>query len=193
MKRKLVFATNNAHKLEEVREVVGRSFEILSLKDIGCHEDIEETGVTLEENALIKVRHVKENYGYDSFGDDTGLEVDALDGAPGVYSARYAGDGHNAKANMKKLLAELNGVVDRKARFRSVIALTLDGKEYLFKGKIEGHIIEEEKGTTGFGYDPVFMPDGHDKTFSELGSDVKNVISHRALAVKKLCDFLTEK
>lgn len=190
MKRKLVFATNNAHKLEEVREVVKDKFEILSLKEIGCHEDIAEPGETLEENALIKARYVKEKYGYDSFGDDTGLEVEALNGAPGVYSARYAGDGHDAKANMRKLLANLDGVTNRKARFRSVIALILDGKEYLFDGKIDGKIISEEKGTAGFGYDPVFMPDGYTATFAELGSDVKNNISHRALAVKALCSFL---
>jgi len=190
MKRKLVFATNNAHKLEEVREVVKDNFEILSLKDIGCNEDIAETGETLTENALIKVRYVKEKYGYDCFGDDTGLEVDALNGAPGVYSARYAGGDHDSKANMRKLLKELEGISDRSARFRSVIALILDGKEYLFDGKVEGVIITEEKGTAGFGYDPIFMPDGYNETFAELGNDVKNNISHRALAVKSLCEFL---
>jgi XTP/dITP diphosphohydrolase len=190
MKQKLVFATNNAHKLEEVREVVGDKFNILSLQDIGCHEDIAETGETLEENALIKVRYVKEKYGYDCFGDDTGLEVEALIGAPGVYSARYAGDGHDAKANMKKLLHELTGVENRRACFRSVIALILDGKEYLFEGRIDGDILSEEHGTAGFGYDPVFRPIGYKHTFAELGMDVKNEISHRALAVKKLCEFL---
>lgn len=190
MKQKLVFATNNAHKLEEVREVVGDKFNILSLQDIGCHEDIAETGETLEENALIKVRYVKEKYGYDCFGDDTGLEVEALNGAPGVYSARYAGDGHDAKANMKKLLYELTGVENRRACFRSVIALILDGKEYLFEGRIDGDILTEEHGTAGFGYDPVFRPVGYKHTFAELGMDVKNEISHRALAVKKLCEFL---
>ncbi|WP_029904440.1 non-canonical purine NTP diphosphatase [Prevotella sp. 10(H)] len=190
MKRKLVFATNNAHKLDEVREVVKDNFEILSLKDIGCYEDIAEPGETLQENALIKARYVKEKYGYDSFGDDTGLEVEALDGAPGVYSARYAGEGHDAKANMKKLLENLKGIENRKACFRSVIALILDGKEYLFEGRIDGAIIEEEKGSAGFGYDPIFMPDGYNETFAELGMDVKNNISHRALAVKKLCEFL---
>ncbi len=190
MKQKLVFATNNAHKLEEVREVVGDKFNILSLQDIGYHEDIAETGETLEENALIKVRYVKEKYGYDCFGDDTGLEVEALNGAPGVYSARYAGDGHDAKANMKKLLHELNGIENRRACFRSVIALILDGKEYLFEGRIDGDILTEEHGTAGFGYDPVFRPIGYKHTFAELGMDVKNEISHRALAVKKLCEFL---
>ncbi|MDR2955194.1 MAG: non-canonical purine NTP diphosphatase [Prevotella sp.] len=190
MKRKLVFATNNVHKLEEVREVVKDSFDILSLKDIGCTEDIAETGTTLEENALIKIHYVKEKYGYDCFGDDTGLEVDALNGAPGVYSARYAGDGHDAGANMEKLLKELQGVTNRSARFRSVIALILDGKEYLFEGEIKGRIIESKKGTAGFGYDPIFMPEGYDKTFAELGNDIKNNVSHRALAVKALCSFL---
>jgi XTP/dITP diphosphohydrolase len=190
MKRKLVFATNNAHKLEEVRIVVGDNFDILSLKDIGCHEDIEEPGETLQENALIKARYVKEKYGYDCFGDDTGLEVEALNGAPGVYSARYAGGDHDAKANMKKLLKELDGITNRKAQFRTVIALILDGKEYLFEGKIEGSIISEERGSAGFGYDPVFLPDGYNETFAQLGMDVKNNISHRALATKALCEFL---
>lgn len=190
MKRKLVFATNNAHKLEEVREIVKDSFEILSLKDINCNEDIDETGVTLEENALIKVRYVKEKYGYDCFGDDTGLEVDALNGAPGVYSARYAGGDHDSKANIRKLLKELNNISDRKAQFRTVVALIMDGKEYMFEGKIKGSIITEEKGTAGFGYDPVFMPEGYNQTFAELGNGIKNNVSHRALAVKALCEYL---
>lgn len=188
--KKLVFATNNAHKLEEVRAVVGNKFEILSLKEIGCLEDIDEPGETLQENALIKARYVKEKYGYDCFGDDTGLEVEALDGAPGVYSARYAGGDHDSVANMQKLLKELNGAINRKAHFRTVIALIMDGKEYLFEGKINGAIIEEQRGTTGFGYDPIFMPDGYNQTFAELGSEVKNNVSHRALAVKALCEFL---
>lgn len=192
MKKKLVFATNNAHKLEEVKDVVGDKFEIISLKDINCYDDIAETGTTLEENALIKAHYIKNKYGYDCFGDDTGLEVDVLDGAPGVYSARYAGKGHDFKANVKKLLKELDSKEDRKAKFRTVIALILDGKEYLFEGKIDGIITEEEKGDTGFGYDPVFRPDGHDKTFAELGLDIKNKISHRALAVNKLCNFLNK-
>jgi len=193
MKSKLVFVTNNAHKLEEVKAVVEDSFEILSLKDIGCTEDIEETGKTLEENAFIKVRYVKEKYGYDCFGDDTGLEIEALNGAPGVYSARYAGDGHDAKANIQKLLAEMDGVANRRAHFRTVIALILDGKEYEFEGRIDGEIITEEHGSTGFGYDPIFRPVGYIHTFSELGTDIKNKISHRALAVKALCKFLTER
>ena len=193
MKRKLVFATNNAHKLEEVREVVKDSFDILSLADIDCHDDIAETGATLEQNALIKARYIKEKYGYDCFGDDTGLEVEALGGAPGVYSARYAGDGHDAKANMKKLLHEMQGMDNRKACFRTVIALIMDGKEYLFDRRIDGSIISEEKGSAGFGYDPVFKPNGYNETFAELGTDIKNTISHRALAVKALCEFLEEK
>lgn len=192
MKKKLVFATNNAHKLEEVKKVVGDKFEIISLKDINCLEDIEEYGKTLEENALIKARYIKTKYGYDCFGDDTGLEVDALDGKPGVYSARYAGGDHDSKANMKKLLKELENVENRKARFRTVIALLVDGKEHLFEGEIKGTIIDEEKGNAGFGYDPIFQPDGYDQTFAELGTDVKNNISHRALAVNKLCDFLNQ-
>lgn len=190
MKRQLVFATNNNHKLEEVREVVKDKFEILSLKDIGCLEDIAETGSTLDENASIKTHYIKEKYGYDCFGDDTGLEVEALNGAPGIYSARYAGDGHDAKANMEKLLKVLDGVSNRKAQFRTVISLILDGQEHLFEGKIEGIIISEEKGDAGFGYDPIFQPNGYSQTFAELGMDIKNNISHRALAVKKLCEFL---
>lgn len=190
MKKKLVFATNNAHKLEEVKEVVGDRFVILSLNDIGCHEDIEEIGTTLEENALIKVRYVKDHYGFDCFGDDTGLEVEALGGAPGVYSARYAGPGHDSEANMNKLLSEMQDKDNRKACFRSVIALIYEGKEYLFEGRIDGRIIEEVRGQGGFGYDPLFVPKGYERTFAELGPEVKNTISHRALAVKALCDFL---
>lgn len=190
MKKKLVFATNNAHKLEEVKEVVGDRFVILSLNDIGCHEDIEEIGTTLEENALIKVRYVKDHYGFDCFGDDTGLEVEALGGAPGVYSARYAGPGHDSEANMNKLLSEMQDKDNRKACFRSVIALIYEGKEYLFEGRIDGRIIEKVRGQGGFGYDPLFVPKGYEKTFAELGTEIKNTISHRALAVKALCDFL---
>lgn len=190
MKKKLVFATNNAHKLEEVREVVKDSIDLLSLSDIGCNDDIAETGETLEDNALIKARYIKEKYGYDCFGDDTGLEVEALNGAPGVYSARYAGDGHDSEANMKKILNELDGIVNRKACFRTVIALVLDGKEYLFEGKVDGDIMTSKSGNTGFGYDPIFRPQGYSQTFAELGMVVKNEISHRAIAVKKLYKFL---
>ena len=191
MKRKLVFATNNAHKLEEVAAILGDQVELLSLNDIGCQMDIPETAETLEGNALLKSSYIYKNYHLDCFADDTGLEVEALNGAPGVYSARYAGgEGHDAQANMLKLLHELDGKENRKAQFRTAISLILDGKEYLFEGVIKGEIIKEKRGDSGFGYDPVFMPEGYDRTFAELGNDIKNQISHRALAVQKLCEFL---
>ena len=191
MKRKLVFATNNAHKLEEVAAILGDQVELLSLNDIGCLADIPETAETLEGNALLKSSYIYKNYHLDCFADDTGLEVKALNGAPGVYSARYAGgEGHDAQANMLKLLHELDGKENRKAQFRTAISLILDGKEYLFEGVIKGEIIKEKRGDSGFGYDPVFMPEGYDRTFAELGNDIKNQISHRALAVQKLCEFL---
>ena len=191
MKRKLVFATNNAHKLEEVAAILGDQVELLSLNDIGCQADIPETAETLEGNALLKSSYIYKNYHLDCFADDTGLEVEALNGAPGVYSARYAGgEGHDAQANMLKLLHELDGKENRKAQFRTAISLILDGKEYLFEGVIKGEIIKEKRGDSGFGYDPVFMPEGYDRTFAELGYDIKNQISHRALAVQKLCEFL---
>ena len=191
MKRKLVFATNNAHKLEEVAAILGDQVELLSLNDIGSQTDIPETAETLEGNALLKSSYIYKNYHLDCFADDTGLEVEALNGAPGVYSARYAGgEGHDAQANMLKLLHELDGKENRKAQFRTAISLILDGKEYLFEGVIKGEIIKEKRGDSGFGYDPVFMPEGYDRTFAELGNDIKNQISHRALAVQKLCEFL---
>ena len=191
MKRKLVFATNNAHKLEEVAAILGDQVELLSLNDIGCQADIPETAETLEGNALLKSSYIYKNYHLDCFADDTGLEVKALNGAPGVYSARYAGgEGHDAQANMLKLLHELDGKENRKAQFRTAISLILDGKEYLFEVVIKGEIIKEKRGDSGFGYDPVFMPEGYDRTFAELGNDIKNQISHRALAVQKLCEFL---
>lgn len=190
MKIQLVFATNNAHKLEEVRAIVGNRVNLLSLNDINCHEDIDETGLTLEENALIKSKYVKDNYNFNCFGDDTGLEVEALNGAPGVFSARYAGDAHNSEANMLKLLKEMEGKENRNAQFRTVISLILDNKEYLFEGVIKGRIATEKKGENGFGYDPIFIPDGYDKTFAELGNDIKNEISHRAIATQRLCTFL---
>ena len=191
MKRKLVFATNNAHKLEEVAAILGDQVELLSLNDIGCQTDIPETAETLEGNALLKSSYIYKNYHLDCFADDTGLEVEALNGAPGVYSARYAeGEGHDAQANMLKLLHELDGKENRKAQFRTAISLILDGKEYLFEGVIKGEIIKEKRGDSGFGYDPVFMPEGYDRTFAELGNDIKNQISHRALAVQKLFEFL---
>ena len=191
MKRKLVFATNNAHKLEEVAAILGDQVELLSLNDISCHTDIPETAETLEGNALLKSSYIYKNYHLDCFADDTGLEVEALNGAPGVYSARYAGgEGHDAQANMLKLLHELDGKENRKAQFRTAISLILDGKEYLFEGVIKGEIIKEKRGDSGFGYDPIFKPEGYDRTFAELGNDIKNQISHRALAVQKLCEFL---
>lgn len=191
MKRKLVFATNNAHKLEEVSAILGDKIELLSLNDINCHTDIPETADTLEGNALLKSSFIYNNYSLDSFGDDTGLEVEALNGAPGIYSARYAeGEGHDAQANMHKLLRELEGKENRKAQFRTVISLILDGKGYLFEGVIKGKIIREKRGDSGFGYDPVFVPEGYEQTFAELGNEIKNKISHRALAVQKLCEFL---
>lgn len=189
--KRLVFATNNAHKLEEVSAILGDKIELLSLKDIGCHTDIPETADTLEGNALLKSSYIFDNYHLDCFADDTGLEVEALHGAPGVYSARYAGgEGHDAQANMLKLLREMEGKENRKAQFRTAISLILDGKQYLFEGIIKGKIIREKRGDSGFGYDPIFVPEGYNQTFAELGNDIKNKISHRALAVNKLCDFL---
>ena len=202
---KIVFATNNKHKLEEIRSILGESIEVLSLKDIGCDVDIPETGTTLEENALQKAQYIYDNYHLSVFADDTGLEVDALNGAPGVYSARYAGgEGHDSEANMTKLLKELGENNNRHARFRTVIAL-IEKKDvcpcgctsikeiHRFEGIVEGEIIRERRGGEGFGYDPIFQPEGYDKTFAELGMDIKNHISHRARAVAKLCEFLNNK
>jgi len=199
---KIVFATNNQHKLDEIRSILGDGFEIVSLNDIGCHEDIPETGKTLEENALQKAQYVYEHYHVNCFADDTGLEVDALNGAPGVYSARYAGgNGHDSEANMTKLLHELGNNNNRKARFRTVIALiekkdmcpcgcTSVKKVHQFEGIVNGEIIRERRGGEGFGYDPIFQPEGYDKTFAELGMDIKNTISHRARATQKLAEYL---
>ncbi len=192
-KKKIVFATNNAHKLAEIRSMLKGKMEILSLRDIDCHGDIPETADTLEENALIKARFVYTHYGYDCFADDTGLEVKALGGAPGVHTARYAyPDRQDPEANTRKLLAELKDKTDRSARFRTVIALIEKGNEHLFEGVVEGIIATEEPGTEGFGYDPVFAPENTGKTFAELGVEIKNRISHRARAVQQLCDFLNE-
>ena len=232
---KIVFATNNKHKLEEIRSILGDDFEVLSLSDIGCHEDIPETSDTLEGNAMQKAQYVFDKYGYDCFADDTGLEVDALGGEPGIYSARYAAlDGddsisHDSEANMAKLLRKLEGVENRKARFRTVIALIThpqslpkggksdmisvnkgnqtslpsggieggynpsprEGQRVGFEGIVNGSIIRERRGGEGFGYDPIFQPEGYDKTFAELGSEIKNHISHRARAVEKLVEFLS--
>ena len=190
MKRKFVFATNNAHKLEEVTAILGNRIELLSLKDIHCHVDIPETADTLEGNALLKAQYIFENYQMDCFADDTGLEVEALDGAPGVYSARYAGDGHNAEANMLKLLQNMEGIENRKAQFRTAFALIINGKEHLFEGIIKGEIIKTRRGNSGFGYDPIFVPEGYSQTFAEMGNELKNKISHRAIATNKLCKFL---
>ena len=189
--KKLVFATNNAHKLEEIRAILGDKVEILSLNDIDCHADIPETADTLQGNAALKAQYIYENYGLDCFADDTGLEVEALNGAPGIYSARYAdGEGHDSEANMKKLLSEMQDKDNRNARFRTVICLIEGGKEHFFEGIVNGSIIRERKGGAGFGYDPVFMPDGYSETFAEMGNDEKNKISHRARAVQKLCEYL---
>jgi len=186
----LVFATNNLHKLDEVKHKLNGLFSIQTLQEIGCLEDIPETADTLEGNALQKARYLYEKYGCNCFADDTGLEVEALDNAPGVYSARYAGEAKNADANMNKLLAELSGKTNRKARFRTVIALILDGKEYLFEGFVDGQILEEKQGSEGFGYDPVFLPAGYEKSFAQLSMAEKNAISHRGRAVEKLLAFL---
>lgn len=191
MKKRLVFATNNAHKLEEIRAILGNSIEILSLADIHCHADIPETADTLEGNARQKSRYVYEHYGLDCFADDTGLEVESLGGAPGVYSARYAnGQGHDSQANMNKLLKEMEEKNDRKAQFRTIISLIEKGEERQFEGIVKGQITREKRGESGFGYDPIFQPDGYETTFAELGSDIKNRISHRARAVAALCDYL---
>lgn len=190
MKRKFVFATNNIHKLEEVSVMLYNKIELLSLKDINCKVDIPETADTLEGNALLKARYIYENYQMNCFGDDSGLEVEALNGAPGVYSARYAGEGHDSEANMKKLLKALEGIENRKAQFRTVFALILNGKEHLFEGTIKGEIIKVRRGTSGFGYDPIFVPEGYTQTFAEMGNEVKNKISHRAQATHKLCKFI---
>ena len=203
---KIVFATNNQHKLEEIRSILGEDFEVLSLSDIGCHEDIPETSDTLEGNAMQKAQYVFDKYGYACFADDTGLEVEALGGEPGIYSARYAAlDGdesisHDSEANMAKLLRKLEGIENRKARFRTVIALITNAplpfgegmgeRLQLFEGIVNGSIIKERRGGEGFGYDPIFQPAGYDKTFAELGNEVKNHISHRARAVQKLADYL---
>ena len=190
--KRIVFATNNSHKLDEVQSILTGIVDLVNLNDIHCHEDIPETGNTLEENALQKARFIWNKFGLDCFADDTGLEVNALNKAPGVFSARYAGEDKNPEENMKKVLSELKGKADRTARFRTVVALILDGKEYLFEGIVNGHLIDEKKGIEGFGYDPIFVPENYNKTFAELGSDIKNTISHRAIATNKLKTFLYE-
>ena len=187
---KLVFASNNKNKIQEIQALVPNIIQIVSLEEIGCIEDIPETADTIEGNAILKANYVTEKYGYDCFADDTGLEVDALNGDPGVYSARYAGAQKDANDNMDKLLSELKDESNRKANFKTVIALNLNGKQNLFTGIINGKIIEEKIGTNGFGYDPIFVADGFDKTFAELSMEVKSTISHRGSAVKELILFL---
>ncbi len=190
---KLVFATNNKHKLDEVRKITSHHpVEIVSLAEINCFDDIPETADTLEGNALQKAHYIQEKFGLNCFADDTGLEVEALNNAPGVYSARYAGPGHDSEANMKKLLHEMEGKENRKARFRTVIALVWNGKTYTFEGIVNGIITTTKRGENGFGYDPIFIPEGYEQTFAELGNDIKNQISHRAKAVEKLDEFLTQ-
>ena len=191
MKQKIVFATNNAHKLEEVSAILGENYEVLSLREIGCNVDIPETADSFAGNAIQKAQYVKEHYGYDCFADDSGLEVDVLDGAPGVYSARYSGGG--SEANMDKLLHKLTGKSERSAQFRTVIALLIGEETQLFEGVVRGTIIEERRGEGGFGYDPIFMPEGYEHTFAELGGEMKNRISHRAKAVELLARYLQER
>ncbi len=193
MIKQIIFATNNAHKLSEVQAVLGDRFRLVTLAECGIAEEIPEDAPTLEGNALQKARYVHERTGADCFADDTGLEVDVLDGAPGVHSARYATDGHDFAANNRLLLRNLAGAADRSAHFRTVIALILDGREYLFEGRVDGCIAESEAGCGGFGYDPLFMPEGFDRTFAEMGADEKNAISHRGRAVRRLVEFLQSK
>lgn len=189
---KLVFATNNRHKLQEVKDILGSRVEVLSLAEIGCHDDIPETGATLEENALIKARWVSEKYNCNCFADDTGLEVEALGGAPGVYSARYAGEECNSEANMQKLLHNLTGENNRNAQFRTVIALIIKNREFTFDGIVKGTISTGKMGEAGFGYDPIFVPEGYSQSFAQMDSEEKNRISHRYKATEKLSKYLRE-
>ncbi len=190
---RILFATNNLHKLKEVQDILGDRFKVLGLNEIGFTEDIAETGSTLEENASIKSRFIYDRYEMDCFSDDTGLEIEAMDGRPGVYSARYAGEEGDAGKNMNKVLMEMEGIQNRKARFRTVVSLILEGKEHTFEGIVNGHIIHEPRGSGGFGYDPVFVPDGYTQTFAELSAEEKNNISHRSKAVQKLADYLKKR
>jgi XTP/dITP diphosphohydrolase len=188
--KQIVFATNNKNKLREIREIMSDLYEVLSLDDIGCHEEIVEDAETIEGNAKIKADFVTNKYHVDCFADDTGLEVEALNGAPGVYSARYAGEHCSYQDNVNKMLNAMRGKTNRKAAFRTVIALNLDGKSYTFEGRCDGQIVESQRGTDGFGYDPIFMPDGFNQTFAEMSHEEKNAISHRGRATKKLIAFL---
>ena len=190
--KKLIFATHNPNKLAEIKSAVN-SFEVVGLKEMGLHDDIAETGSTLEENALIKSQYIYQKTGLSCFADDTGLEVDVLGGRPGVYSARYAGEHATAENNMQKLLSEMEGQKNRNARFRTVISLILDGEEYFFEGKVVGEILHQKTGIDGFGYDPIFKPTGYDQSFAEMTMKQKNEISHRGMAVKKLLHFLSHR
>ncbi|RUT71826.1 non-canonical purine NTP diphosphatase [Flavobacterium cupreum] len=186
----LVFASNNKNKIKEIQSILPETIKILSLEEIGCHEDIPETAATIEGNAILKADYVTQKYGYDCFADDTGLEVTALNGEPGVYSARYAGEQRDANDNMDKLLDALSGQSDRSARFKTVIALNLNGAQHLFTGIAKGNITLQKSGNHGFGYDPIFQPENYTETFAELSSEIKNKISHRAKATQQLIDFL---
>ena len=191
--KKIVFATNNAHKLQELRQMIGENYEVLGLADVGCHEDIPETAPTIEGNARMKALYVKEHYGYDCFSDDTGLEIDALNGEPGVHSARYAGPGHDSEANIDKVLKLLDGETRRTARFRTAIVLLQGDEMHMFEGQVEGVILTERHGTGGFGYDSIFQPlEGDGSTFAQMSPQDKNRISHRGRAVAKLVEFLME-
>ena len=187
---KIVFATNNPNKLKEIQSLIPKEIEIISLNEIGCNEDIPETGDTLEANAFQKAHYIKDNFNYDCFADDTGLEIDELNGDPGVYSARYAGPERNANANMNKVLNELKGKKNRKAQFRTAIALILKGEEHLFEGKVEGYISKDKQGNEGFGYDPIFIPENNIRSFAQMSMQEKGAISHRGRAVKKLVTYL---
>ena len=188
--RKLVFATNNDHKLKELRQILSSEFELLSLSDIGCTDDIPETGNTLEVNASQKSFYIWNKYGINCFADDTGLEIEVLGNEPGVYSARYAGEGRNAQDNMLKVLKKMKNQTNRKARFRCVISLIIDGTESQFEGVVDGKILATQQGVAGFGYDPIFMADGYDQSFAQMSAEDKNLVSHRGRAVKKLVDYL---
>ena len=188
---KLVFATNNRNKLKEVQDMLPNSIKLLSLEDINCFDEVEETELTLEGNAKLKANYITENFGYDCFADDTGLEVDALDGKPGVHSARFSGEPRDSERNMQKLLSELQDKSDRNAQFRTAICLNIKNQQFLFEGICKGEILTEKKGEKGFGYDPIFKPEGYSESFAEMTSEEKNKISHRGIAIQKLVDFLS--
>ncbi|MDQ3193236.1 MAG: non-canonical purine NTP diphosphatase [Bacteroidota bacterium] len=188
----LVFATNNKNKIKEVAAILNQDIKIISLEEINCNEEIPETSPTIEGNALQKARYIYKNYGFNCFADDTGLEVEALNGRPGVYSARYAGETKDSQDNMNKLLQELKDITNRNARFKTVVALVLDGKEYTFEGIVNGEIAENKEGETGFGYDPIFKPKGYSITFAQMDAKEKNKISHRAIAINKMVKFLND-